>query len=177
LPGRWADIAAAGERFHLATAQFPRPSWHPRRTDPFARADRAAWDAEALVPFLSLPPVGQLGALIKTLPAPDQLIHGDLSGNVLFHPRLAPAIIDLSPYWRPPQFATAVIAVDAMVWEGADQDVLRIFRGHPDAPQYLIRAAIFRVVTDYLCNPQRHEAPPWWPALLQVTAQLGRLAA
>ena len=32
-----------------------------------------------------------------------QLIHGDLTGNVLFGDGLAPAIIDLSPYWRPPR--------------------------------------------------------------------------
>ena len=107
----------------------------------------------------------------------DQLIHGDLSGNVLFHPGLAPGIIDLSPYWHSPLFATAILAVDAIVWEGADHGVLDILHGHPDGTQHLIRAAIFRVVMDHLYNPQRHEPPPWWPSLLRVTAQLCRLAA
>ena len=96
---------------------------------------------------------------------------------MLFHPCLAPGIIDLSPYWGPPLFAAAVIAVDAMVWECADHGVLGILHGHPDAPQHLIRAVIFRVVMDHLCNPQRHEPPPWWPSLLHVTTQLSRLAA
>ncbi len=33
--------------------------------------------------------------------APPQLVHGDLTGNLLFHTSLPPAVIDLSPYWRP----------------------------------------------------------------------------
>lgn len=174
LPGRWADIAAVGERFHRSAAHIPPPPWLQGRTDPFATADRAAWDAEALRPFRSLPVVDELGGLLQPVRGRDQLIHGDLSGNVLFHPRLPPGIIDLSPYWRPALFATAVIAVDALIWEGADRRVLGILHGHPDARQYLIRAAIFRVVMDHLCNPRRREAPPWWPALLDVTAQLAR---
>jgi uncharacterized protein (TIGR02569 family) len=192
LPGRWADIAAVGERFHRATAHVPEPSWHQQRTGPFATADRAAWDADALAPFRSLPVIDELAALLELVTmtrfAPNtpastlvdgrrQLIHGDLSGNVLFRAGLAPGIIDLSPYWRPALFATAVIAVDAMVWEGADQRVTSILGGHPDALQQLIRAAIFRVVMDHLCNPQQHEPPPWWPSLLHVTAQLRRLTA
>ena len=64
-----------------------------------------------------------------------------------------------------------------MVWEGADQGVLGILHGHPDATQYLIRAVIFRVVMDHLYNLQRHQPPPWWPSLLRVTAQLCQLAA
>jgi uncharacterized protein (TIGR02569 family) len=177
LPGRWADIGAVGERFHRASAHIPPPPWHQRRTDPFARADRAAWDAEALAPFRSLPVIDQLGALLRPVHGRGQLIHGDLSANVLFHPHLSPGIIDLSPYWRPALFATAVVAVDAMVWEGADHRVLGILHGDPDAPQHLIRAAIFRVIMDELCNPQRHDPPPWWPSLLYVTAHLCRLAA
>lgn len=170
VPGRWADIGAVGERFHRASAHIPPPRWHQRRTDPFAAADRAAWNAEALAPFRSLPVIDELGARLKPVRGRDQLIHGDLSGNVLFHPRQAPGIIDLSPYWRPPLFATAVVAVDAMVWEGADRSVVGILRGHPDATQYLIRAAIFRAVMDHLCNPERTEQPSWWPALLHATA-------
>jgi uncharacterized protein (TIGR02569 family) len=169
LPGRWADIAAVGERFHRATTHIPPPPWHPRRTDPFAMADRAAWNADALAPFRSLPVIDQLGARLRPVHGRDQLIHGDLSGNVLFHPLLAPGIIDLSPYWRPPLFASAVIAIDAMIWEGADRSVVGVLHGHPDAAQYLIRAAIFRAVMDHLCNPERRERPSWWASLLRVS--------
>ncbi len=78
LPGRWVDIAAVGERFHRATAHIPAPSWHQQRTDPFATADRAAWDAEVLERFTSLPVIGHLAAQLRPVQGRDQLIHGDL---------------------------------------------------------------------------------------------------
>lgn len=45
-----------------------------------------------------------------------QLIHGDLTGNVLFAADEAPAVIDFSPYWRPPVFAEAVVVADGLLW-------------------------------------------------------------
>ena len=176
LPRRWPEICAAGERFHRASAQIPVPDWHLRRADPFARADRAAWDDGAVEEFTSLPLVARLAEHFRSVREPGQLIHGDLSGNVLFHPNLPPAIIDLSPYWRPPAFASAVVAVDALIWEDADRDVLAVLEGHPDASQHLLRAAIFRVVMDHLCNPECSTAPPWWPSLMRVVAEVCHLA-
>jgi uncharacterized protein (TIGR02569 family) len=177
LPRRWAQICAAGERFHRATAGIPVPAWHRRRSDPFARADQAAWDGAVLAEFTTLDPVARLAGQLRPVGGRAQLIHGDLSGNVLFHPGLPPAIIDLSPYWRPPVFATAVVVIDAMIWEGADRSVLSIIDGQPDAHQCLLRAAIFRVVMHHLCNPREATPPPWWPVLLRAVAEVCDLAA
>jgi uncharacterized protein (TIGR02569 family) len=176
LPRRWAEICAAGERFHRASAEVPRPGWYLRLSDPSTRADQAAWEDGAAEEFTCLPPVARLAEHFRPVREPGQLIHGDLSGNVLFHPDLPPAIIDLSPYWRPPAFASAIVAVDALIWEGAGRDVLSIVEGHPDASQHLLRAAVFRIVMDHLCNPERSSAPPWWPSLMRVVAELCELA-
>ena len=118
LPRRWAEICAVGRRFHRASAGIPVPGWHRQRTDVFARADLAAWDDAALSGFCSLAPVAQLAGRFRPLHGHDQLIHGDLTTNVLFHPTLPPGIIDLSPYWRPPLFATAIVVVDAIRHSG-----------------------------------------------------------
>ena len=118
-----------GERFHQATADIPVPGWHRRRSDPFARADQAAWDGAVLSEFTTLGPVARLAGQLRPVGRRAQLIHGDLSGNVLFHPDLPPAIIDLSPYWRPALFATAIVVIDAMIWEGADRSVLSVIDG------------------------------------------------
>lgn len=176
LPRRWADICAVGDRFHRAVSGIPAPAWYEQRQDPWARADRAAWDDAALDEFRSLTLVGELAALLRPVGGHDQLVHGDLSGNVLFHPTLPPGIIDISPYWRPPLFATAVVIVDALMWEDASDAVLEILDGHQDAPQFLLRAAIFRLVTDQLCNPRRRRTPPWWPQARRMTALLCRRA-
>ena len=93
-----------GEQFHRATAGIPVPGFVPARADVFAQADRAAWDLGSLAPLRSLPPIARIAGWLRPLYAKEQLIHGDLTTNVLFHPTLPPGIIDLSPYWRPPLF-------------------------------------------------------------------------
>ncbi len=78
-----------------------------------------------------------------------QFIHGDLSGNLLFHSNLPPAIIDFSPYWRPVGYAEAIVASDLLLWKKGDMDLLRELgllnsRGRL---QMLVRATLFRLVT------------------------------
>ena len=104
------------------------------------------------------------------MPAPSQLIHGDLSGNVLFHDQLPPAIIDFSPYWRPAAYASAIVVADALVWEGADARILGAVSHIDDFGQYLVRALIFRAVTDRILGTDAPAASdagddPWAPAV------------
>jgi hypothetical protein len=39
---------------------------------------------------------------------------------------------------------------DALVWEGANKSLLEVGAGKPDFAQYLVRALIYRLVTDSL---------------------------
>ena len=110
-----------------------------------------------------------LAAALRPVSAPSQLIHGDLGGNVLFHDRLPPAILDFSAYWRPVAFASAIVVVDALVWEGADARLLDAVGPIEDFGQYLVRALIFRAVTDWLAAQADPVTPadddPWAPAV------------
>ncbi|MEK8145735.1 hypothetical protein NKH18_44060 [Streptomyces sp. M10(2022)] len=65
----------------------------------------------------------RLQSLREAVDAPDRLVHGDLTGNVLFAPGLSPAVIDFSAYWRPVAYADAVVAVDGLLWHGADREL------------------------------------------------------
>jgi uncharacterized protein (TIGR02569 family) len=142
-PGRWLDAIAAGERFHAALADVPRPAFLDERADPWSIGDRAAWDDDALAPWLAEPTVARLAELRTPVDGPSSVVHGDLTGNVLYADGLPPAIIDFSPYWRPPAWASAVVVADALVWEGApDELAQRVDRG------LLVRAAIYRAVTE-----------------------------
>jgi uncharacterized protein (TIGR02569 family) len=82
-----------------------------------------------------------------------QLVHGDLTGNVLFADGLPPAVIDFSPFWRPPGYATAIVVGDALLWEGADESLLAAVSRVDDFPQLLLRALVFRAVVDALFRP------------------------
>jgi uncharacterized protein (TIGR02569 family) len=85
---------------------------------------------------------------------PSQLVHGDMAGNVLFAAGQSPAVIDFSPYWRPPGYALAVAAVDLLVWSGAPPGILDELTGEPEIDQLLLRALVFRVVVESLARDQ-----------------------
>ena len=142
---RWAEVLDAGRALHASWARLPRPSFLDRRRSPWDTGDRMAWGDEPLavsVPGLR-PLVDRLAAALGPVDAPAQLVHGDLGGNVLLAEGLPPAVIDLSPYWRPPGWALAVVAVDAMVWSDADWSVFSDLDR-----QLLVRAMLYRLITD-----------------------------
>jgi len=136
-PGRWLDIIAAGERLHAALAGVTRPDDVLKaRDDAWTTGDRVAWGEQ---------PYEAVADLLEALEPVDdaaQLVHGDLTGNVLFHPTLPPAVIDFAPYWRPTAFASAIVVADALCWEGAPPSLADAVE-----PQYLLRALIYRGVT------------------------------
>lgn len=109
--------------------------------------------------------------------APSQLVHGDLTGNVLFAEGLLPAVIDFSPYWRPIGYAAGIVVADALVWEGADETLLAAVEHVDDFPQYLLRALVYRAVTDRLFRldePPRPDADdPYLPAV-ELACRLAR---
>jgi uncharacterized protein (TIGR02569 family) len=159
---RWPEILAVGERLHRALAGVERPSAVlDARTDGWARADRIAWGEAPAADFAVLPEVSHLLAARTPVSSPSQLIHGDLSGNVLFADGLPPAVIDLSPYWRPPAYASAIVAVDAVLWYGADFELLSTV---VDA-QLLVRALLFRLLAS---RDPASEAAGFRPAISLV---------
>ena len=165
----WAEAIRVGERFHAALAGAPRPALIDRRTDHWAVGDRVAWGELPADDFASAKHVPRLVAALRPVAGTSQLVHGDLTGNVLHADGLPPAVIDFSPYWRPPPFATAIVVCDALVWEGADESLLDAVTDVPGFPQFLLRALIYRAVVDALFRagqpPCRGEADEFQPAV------------
>ena len=82
----------------------------------------------------------------------DQLIHGDLTGNVLLDADDQPAVIDFSPYLRPARYADPIVIGDALLWEGADLDVLDLLGSDELSVQLLLRALVFRPLLSSVHN-------------------------
>ncbi len=170
-PRRWPEIIAVGERFHSALRAVPRPGFLAGRSSPWAVSDRMAWGEAPLGAVPDAPYLRQLAAVVRPVTGASQLVHGDLTGNVLFHDQLPPAIIDLSPYWRPTAYASAVVVADALLFEGADDQLLRAVSHVADFGQYLVRALIFRIASDRLLFGGR-SPDPRWAATVDLACQL-----
>jgi uncharacterized protein (TIGR02569 family) len=141
---RWAGILEAGRAFHRAVAHLPRPACLDERRDSWATADRAAWgEGPAQVHSAFAAVARRIWNVLEPLGRP-QLVHGDLTGNVLFTPGLPPAVIDLSPYWRPPEYAEGVVVADALCWHGALPSLLSDVRVSVAA---VARGLLFRMLT------------------------------
>ena len=56
-------------------------------------------------------------------------------------------VIDWPAYHRPRPGSLAVIATDAVCWEGADPTLLDLWQEDPVWPQLLLRAVIYRLAT------------------------------
>ncbi len=146
--GRWAEVLRVGEVLTAALRGLGRPAFLDARTHAWAVADRVAWGEEPLeLTSPALRPLGELlAAHLRPDRSPGQVVHGDLTANVLFAPGLAPGVIDVTPYWRPAAFCPAIVAVDALLWYGAPARLLDDLPGSVDR-SLLARAALRRLVT------------------------------
>lgn len=152
VPGRstqgtsadWRSVIDASRALHNATRPLERPALIDLRNDPWAQADRATWDEAPrhVRPELS-GIVARLTAALAPM-GPAQLVHGDLTGNVLLVPGGPPWIIDFSPYWRPRSYAEGIVIADALCWHDASPEVLGGL-GVPTAA--VARGLLFRVLT------------------------------
>lgn len=142
----WAAVLAAGRALHRAMRHLPRPEWLRVRDDPWARADAAAW-GEADLPVASgfQPLAARLRRALDpgTPSGTAQLVHLDLTGNVLLDPPRPPAVIDLSLAWRPPAYAEGVVLADALCWHDGRPELVERLDVPRDA---VVRALLFRVL-------------------------------
>ncbi|WP_235926066.1 TIGR02569 family protein [Actinokineospora pegani] len=150
---RYDEVISASLRLHKATASLPRPRFLGSRVDVFATADRAAWGEEDNAPLTP-----ELGGRLFDLFAESrqpvtltpQVVHGDLFGNVLFDGDAPPGIIDFTAFYRPAEWAAAVVAIDAMSWGGADDALAKRWSHLPEWRQVLLRALLFRLAVHAL---------------------------
>jgi uncharacterized protein (TIGR02569 family) len=142
--GDWSSIVGACRALHAATAALLRPPFLDLRTDPWAAADRDAWGEG---PRLVAPELRGIVERLDAVPPPTgraQLVHGDLTSNVLLVPGEPPSVIDFSPYWRPPTYAEGIVVADALCWHAAPPETPHQV-GVPVAA--VARGLLFRALT------------------------------
>lgn len=177
---RFDEVLSMSLRLHRAMETIERPRFVSAtptmpwgEVDRFVVADRAPWELNAVATLgpgvpaeaerrvdvgEALRLVGALATLRRTVDLPVQVVHGDLVGGVLFAGSAPPGIADIVPYWRPPEWAAAVAAVDAVAWCGADEGLFGRWGHLAEWPQMLLRALLFRLGIHVLHPDSRPEA-------------------
>lgn len=146
----------------LDSAVRARPKVLDSRSDRWAEAERLVFESpESIGAAAAGRPERPLVELLcdELAPVdlgPDQLLHGDLAGNVLLDAAGAPVAIDVAPYWRPARWAEAVCVLDAVVSLGAPVAAMARFAHGPER-QAMVRAALFRILSDRPADLERYE--------------------
>lgn len=143
---RYDERLETSRAFHRALAGYERPDFLDARDDPWSQADHIVWEGRSWEPHARVAQVyARLNRLAEPLTLEEQVIHGDVTGNMLAVLGGSLAVIDFSPYWRPAAFAEAVFIIDAVMWEGAPWDVARSAGSEEAFSQLLVRAAMRRL--------------------------------
>ncbi len=155
---RYDDIVDASFALHEALAGVAAPRFLAERQDIYRWADRLAWgeideEAQRLGDGHGARLFEAIAAGRAPVDLPSQVVHGDLFGNVLFAGSAPPAVIDFTPYWRPVNYAAAVIVVDAVSWGGAPIELVQRWEHLQQWGQVLRRALLFRLALS-LAHPR-----------------------
>ncbi len=131
-----------------------QPSAIPPTEDPWTRAHRIAWKRDRLHPGMAKVAQDTLTRLLPEVSPWDgervQIVHSDLSGNVLFHDSLEPLVIDFSPTIAPVEYAEAILVCDCIAWEGSPVSDLRLLPATELYREAILRAVIFRLAVTAL---------------------------
>jgi uncharacterized protein (TIGR02569 family) len=147
--GRWREILEVARELQADLAGLERAPFMNTGSDFWSIGHRWAWAIER--PPLSAPSIAALvercDRFVRPDSSPNQVLHSDVYGNVLFAPDAAPAVIDLSPCWFPADYGLAILAADAIAWFSEPLTVIEDLHDIHDQQSMLARAAIFRLVT------------------------------
>ncbi len=147
VKARWDEKIELCKAFHKALSAYLKPEYLDKETNRYAVADRIAWQELPIkVNEKIMPVLEKLENLLRPIQVTNQLIHGDFTGNILFHEGQLPAVIDFVAYWRPANYAIAIMIADAIVWEGADESIFDLVSDIPEIVQLIIRAEIGRIM-------------------------------
>lgn len=123
----------------------------PKADDPWSIAHDIAWQKENLPPNISKEAFKIIDDLICMVKLKEnykvQIIHSDLSGNILFDNVLSPLIIDFSPKIAPIEYAEAILVCDCIAWQGSPTSELELICNSMFSIEMIVRAVIFRLST------------------------------
>ncbi|TJY42564.1 hypothetical protein E5161_06830 [Cohnella pontilimi] len=146
--GRVKEKLLVSRLFHrdLAAVRFHDFPYH---VNPWSKGHRIAWQSDKLpmdIPNVAKEIISDLLCKVSLKRQYKvQLVHGDLSGNILFDQVLSPLIIDFSPTIAPVEYAEAILVCDCIAWQGSGLSEIEMLPTDEFYKEMIIRAIIFRL--------------------------------
>lgn len=126
-------------------AGIRKPKEYNKWESPWTKAQSLAWSHKISSPLLPKE-IEELIRLRTTLNLPEQLIHVDLAGNILFDEEGNPIIIDFTPGFYPKEYSEVLLLIDSIAWYQASMEALHLLNLEKDIQdQLILRALIFRL--------------------------------
>jgi uncharacterized protein (TIGR02569 family) len=155
VQGRWDEKIEILRTFHLRLRELDHPPMPPS-DDRWSWAHEIAWQNAPMPVSIHLDIVRlveELFAHYQPLTRSEGIIHSDFGGNVLFHDKLNPCIIDFSPAYGCMEYAEAIMIADVIAWENAPLNLLDLLPFDEKYRQFLLRAINFRIIVAALFVP------------------------
>jgi len=160
LTGNMPQKMAACRLLNQLLEPFQQPEeWHSW-SSPWQLANRVAWQETTLPADThteSRKIIEQIQSGYLPVQLPNQLIHSDLAGNILFND-LIPVIIDFSPEFRPAIYAEVLTITDSIAWHNEKPESLWQTKHEVETViQLALRAVVFRLAVNVFFQPQNNE--------------------
>ena len=155
LRGEWGEKLQICRAFHADLKEFIS-SPIPPGSDNWSQAHEIAWQVEALPRKIDQrisETIEELFDHYLPMQRMESIIHSDICGNILFHKKFKPCVIDFSPTYGSTEYAEAILVADAVAWECAPLDILALLPYSEEYRQLLIRAINFRLIVTALFEP------------------------
>lgn len=156
-PNKLRQKMKAAEEFHRIVKGIKKPERFDTWVSPWSEATKIAWQENELpktndeiVDSILKNIVNEYRAILLE----KQFIHSDLAGNILFQ-YFRPVIIDISPEFRPIEYAHTLLITDSIAWHGASIKSLKLLKYEESLKRQLIlRAVMFRLCVPLCFNKE-----------------------
>jgi len=134
-------------------AGIRKPKEYDKWESPWTKAQGLAWSDHKISSALLPKEIEELIRLRKTLNLPDQLVHVDLAGNILFDEKGGPIIIDFTPGFYPKEYSEVLLMIDSIAWYQASIEALQLLSAEKEIQdQLILRALIFRLSVPFFLH-------------------------
>jgi uncharacterized protein (TIGR02569 family) len=159
VKGRIKEKLQVSRLFHYDLSNIKIRDDFSQTANPWVMAHRIAWQKDELPKEIHTKIRKILNELLQKLRLKEhynlQLVHADLSGNILFDDVLDPLIIDFSPTIAPVEYAEAILVCDCIAWQGSMISEIELLPKHTDIKEMIMRAVIFRLAVEAIFSKNK----------------------